>query len=146
MGVGAIIGGIGAGIGLIGGYKEKKAAKKGAAEQRRLDAINTANYKKEVGESVKRTTRSNEQAEGNASVNIGGSGFGGGSSMESYLATIKSTHRSDVEWMQSSGASNAAIQEREAAARQRNANSYANAGFIKSVGSSVSSLGGYNWG
>lgn len=145
MGAGVVLG-VGAAIGGIGAYKGRKAEKAGAAEQRRLDAENTANYKREVGESVRRTRDVNARTEADAETNVGASGFAVGSSMDAYLETIKSTHASDVEWMETSGASNAAIQEREAAARQRNANSYANAGFIKSVGSSVSSLGGYNWG
>lgn len=144
MATGVIIGG--AVLGAVGKYKERKAGKAAASEQARLDAENRRLYQLEVDESVKRTKAVNEQTEGIAAANVGASGFGVGSSMDSYLDTIKSTHASDVEWMETSGASNIAIQEREAAARQRNANAYADAGFIKGIGSSLSSMAGYKWG
>ena len=143
MATGVAIGG--AVIGLSGSRKQKKASKKAADEQAKLDKENTRLYQLEVGEAVSRTEDVNRRTESMAATTIGASGFGVGSSMDDYLTSIKKTHASDVEWMQTSGASQVAIQEREAAARQRNSRAQASAAFTKGVGSAISSFSGYQW-
>lgn len=136
----------GAAIKGIGARRSKKASKKAAKEQRRLDAENTALYQREVGESIRRAEVSNRGTEGFARTQIGSSGFGQGSSLDSYLDSMRESHTSDIDWMRESGASNVAIQEREAAARQRNANAMAKANFTSAIGSSLMTLGsGYQW-
>ena len=136
----------GAAIKGIGSRRSKKASKKAAKEQKKLDAENTALYKREVGESIRRAEQSNRGTEGFARTQIGSSGFGAGSSLDSYLDSMRADHTSDIDWMRESGASNVAIQEREAAARKRNSDAQANANFISSIGGSMMSLGsGYQW-
>ena len=136
----------GAAIKGIGAFRSRKAGKRAAREQQRLDAENTALYKREVGESIRRAEISNRGTEGFARTQIGSSGFGSGSSLDSYLSTMRASHTSDVDWMRESGASNVAIQEREAAARKRNADAMTKANFTSSIGSSIMSLGsGFQW-
>jgi hypothetical protein len=129
----------------VGAIKSKKASKSAAKEQRALDEENTRLYQLEVGESVRRTEASNREAEAFGAAAVGASGFGSGSSMDAYLSSVKKTHMEDVEWMKSSGASNVAIQEREAAARQRNSLAMSKAGFTQSIGSAISGTSGA-WG
>ena len=144
MGAGLIIGGgILKGIGAI---KNKKAADRSAKEQRQLDEENIRLDKLEIAESISRTESSNRQSAGMAEAQIGASGFGGGSSMNSYLSTIKAEQASDVDWMKTSGASRTAIQEREAAARQRNSNRQARGNFMSGIASSFGTIGsGLDW-
>jgi len=143
MATGALIaGGVAKGV---GSRKEKKASKSAAKSQEALDAENRRLYQLEVDESVRRTEDVNEQTESLAMTQIGASGFSVGSSMDAYLETIQATHAGDVDWMRTSGASNVAIQEREASARKRNSDAQANASFIKGVGGAISSTAGA-WG
>ena len=144
MAMGVIIGG--AVIGGIGAVKQGKATKAGAAEQARLDAENQRLYEMEVGESIRRTEQTNRQVSGMASTQIGASGFGGGSSMDSYMQTLESQQSSDVDWMRTSGASQSAIMEREASARYRNTIAQGKAQTISGIGSAVSGVGGaFRW-
>ena len=144
MAMGVLIGG--AVIGGVGAMKGKKADKKASDEQLRLDEENRKMYEMEVAESVRRTEQTNRQVAGTAATQIGASGFGGGSSLDSYMDTLQSQQTSDVDWMRESGASQSAIMEREAAARYRNTRSQADAKFISGIGSSISGLGGaFKW-
>ena len=133
-------------FGLIGAQQTKKAQKRAGSAQFELDEENRRLAKLELDESIARTEDVNLQTEGIAAGKVGASGFGAGSSMDKYLETIKAVHAGDVDWMKTSGASRDAIAAREAAARKRNTDAFASAGFIKSIGGSLSSLGGYAWG
>ena len=130
--------------------KQKKADKRAIAEQERLDAENRELYRAEVGESVRRTEISNRETEGFASAQIGASGFGGGSSLDTFFESMQETHASDVDWMETSGASNIAIQERESAARARTGRAQSKINYRSeswaAVGGMFSDIGGaYRW-
>lgn len=144
MATGILIGG--AVLGGIGAIKGSKAEKAAAADQERLDAENRILYQMEIDESIKRTEQVNRRTEGLASAQIGASGFGGGSSLDTYMQTIQATHSSDVDWMQTSGASNVAIQERESAARARNARAQASSNLVSGIGGALSGASGaFKW-
>lgn len=144
MATGILVGG--AVIGAIGSKKASSAQAAAGREQERLDAENRKLYQMEVDESVRRTTDINRQTAGLASSQIGASGFGGGSSMDSYMKTLEATQEADIDWMQTSGASNIAIQEREASARARNTRAMSKATLWSGIGSSLSGLGGaFKW-
>lgn len=144
MAMGVIIGG--AVIGGIGAVKKGKATKSAAEEQRILDAENKRLYEMEVAESVRRTEQTNRQVAGTASTQIGASGFGGGSSMNTYMQTLEAQQTSDVDWMKTSGASQSAIMEREAAARYRNTRAQGKADTISGIGSAIGGMGGaFKW-
>ena len=118
MAIGAMV--AGAVIGGIGSAKQSKATKKAGREQEKLDRENIELQKKELAESVRRTEVVNRETEGLARSQSGASGFGAGSSLDRYMKSIEGTHASEIDWMKTSGASQAAIQEREASARARN--------------------------
>lgn len=126
----------------IGAMQSKSAAKRGARDQHALDLENIELEKKETGESIRRTEEVNAQTRGTAKAQIGASGFGSGSSLDSYLETIKQEQTSDIDWMRTSGASRADISGREADARQRNTVAQANARFIGAIGGALMSVGG----
>ena len=144
MATGVLIGG--AVIKGIGSKKESDAMKKSGREQERLDAENRRLYQTEVDESVRRTEDVGRQTAGLAATQIGASGFGGGSSMDTYMQTLEATQQSDVDWMKTSGASNIAIQEREASARSRNTRAQSKAALWSGIGSAVSgAAGAFKW-
>ena len=144
MAVGVVVGG--AVIKGVGSVKQSKAMKKAGREQERLDAENRRLYQLEVDESVRRTEDVNRQTAGLAATQIGASGFGGGSSMDTYMQTLEATQSADVDWMRTSGASNIAIQERESSARARNTRAQSKAALWSGIGSAVSgAAGAFKW-
>lgn len=126
----------------IGAIQAKSANKRSAIEQLALDRENIELGKKETAESIRRTEEVNAQTVGFAKTQIGASGFGSGSSMDSYLQTIQQEQSSDVDWMRTSGASRADIAGREAEARKRNTIAQGNAAFIGSIGGALGSIAG----
>lgn len=144
MATGALIGG--AVIKGVGSIKQSKATKKAGKEQEKLDNENIKLQKLELEETIRRTEIMNRQTEGLARTQIGASGFGGGSSLDRYMKTIEQTHKTDVDWMKTSGASQTQIAEREASARARNTRAQASAGLISGIGSAVSgAAGAFKW-
>jgi len=124
-------------IGGIGAYQSGNARKGAAARQEQLDKQNIELYKKEVGESVRRTGIENDKTESVIKTQIGASGFAVGSSLDAYLKTVQQENSTDLDWMRTSGASRVAISEREAAARKRNSDAQANANLVAGVGNAI---------
>jgi hypothetical protein len=75
------------------------------AERRVLQMANIELGAQERAEQVRRQERGNEITEGRAGTRASASGFGGGSSLDSWVDTMVSTHASDVAWMVSAGES-----------------------------------------
>jgi len=144
MATGALV--AGAAIKGIGSIKQNKATKAAGREQEKLDKENIELRKKELNESIRRTEIVNRETEGLARTQIGASGFGGGSSLDRYMKTIEETHKTDVDWMKTSGASQEAIAEREASARARNTRAQSKAQLWGGIGSAVTGASGaFKW-
>ncbi len=145
MSVGALfsIGAAGVGLGLqiYGIVKGAHASKDAAREQKKIDQLNIENYKKGVAESVGRTVVEQQKTQGMAVAQIGASGFAGGSSMDSYLQTLMQENSRDLNWMQTSGASQADILAKESEARARNANAARGTGIITGISGSLNTIG-----
>ncbi len=119
-------------------YADKTQARTRAKNrQMALDYQNTQLYKKEVDESVRRTELYNTKTESTIKNQIGASGFAPGSSMDSYLETVQKEQQMDVDWMRTSGASKAAIMDRESQARKRNADANIKSEQIAGIGNII---------
>lgn len=130
---------IGAAIIAVGGaIKQSKDIKAADKRQSELDDASLANYQLELGESISRTETEQRKAEGQTSVQASASGFGGNSSLDKYIEGMKKEHASDIDWMQTSGASMTSIMERESAARSKTAKAQASSALIGGIGSAVS--------
>lgn len=103
------------------GYQESKQAAEDlramGREQEAIDLENQIREHEETIESAQRTREQQVQTEGQASIGAGASGFAGGSSLDRYMSSMKSTHEGDIEWMLTSGAAREDIMARESAAR-----------------------------
>lgn len=122
------------GIGAIRGRRADKAA---IAEQERLDLENIRLERLETEESIRRTEISHGDIERTQRSQVGSSGFAVGSSLDQYMTMTQERHASDVDWMRTSGASRAAIGERESAARASASESRSRAGFISNIGGAI---------
>jgi len=130
----AVIGGIGS----IFGFKSAKKQKK---RQKKIDRENNRLYTLEVKESIRRTNQSNELLQGTIGAQIGASGFARGSSLDRYLATVKSKNKADVDWMRTAGASRSAIMARETSARARSTEAQARSRLYGGVASTLNAFG-----
>ena len=133
---------------LINGLKELSAA-----EQERLDLENIRLEKLETEESIRRTEESHAEILGSQRTQVGSSGFATGSSLDKYVSSTQEKHASDIDWMRTSGASRAAIGEREAAARKNASEAGSKARTISNIGGAIGSAAGagaaankYGWG
>ena len=124
---------------LFGGRKRRKADKKAMAEQERLDLANIQLEKLETEESIRRTLESQGKTIGTQRSQAGASGFGVGSSLDRYIASTQAEHSSDIDWMRTSGASRAAIGEREAAARKDAADAVSKGNYTSSITGAIGS-------
>lgn len=131
------------------GAKDLRAA---GREQEAIDLENRLRLQEETAESARRTREQQEITESQTSLDIGASGFAGGSSLDRYADTMKRQHESDLDWMLTSGASQSDIMARESAARSAatsaQAKSAGRGGWssIISAGSSIAQQGQkYGW-
>ena len=119
----------------VGSRKASKAQSAQSAEQAAIDAENVERERIETEESIARTEIEHGKTEAQARMEVAASGFAVGSSLDKYVATMQEEHTSDVDWMRTSGASRAAIQERESAARYRSGMDRSSATKVAGIGS-----------
>ena len=118
----------------------------GANQSKRAAKENKKLAEAETAESIQRTQEAQGITEGRIRTEIGASGFAAGSSLDRYLASTEAGHRSDIDWMRTSAASQQAIADREAAAITR-ANFISGMGQVASYASQARTTGTkYGWG
>lgn len=126
----------------VGARKQAKAQKRQAQTQAEIDAENAERERMETEESIRRTEVSHKKTEATARTQVAASGFAAGSSLDKYVASMQEEHASDIDWMRTSGASRAAIQKRESAARYSAGMAKAKGTKIAGIGSALGSMSG----
>jgi len=137
MGVAAgIAAGVGAVSSLAGAKKQKEAGKEGD----KIAQQNAANTKAETDETIRRTKLSQEQALSASRARQAGSGVkSSGGSFDVYMSEMESTFKSDLDWIEKSGASKSNIESAQGrlAAKQGKASAW---GTVASGASSLMSF------
>lgn len=128
-----------AGVKAVGAIKSSRDAKKGAKEQQAADQANIERMKAENAETVKRTEEQQRLVEGKATAAAAGTGFGAGSSKDSYVEALTKTHAEDLDWLKEAGESNVELAGTDAANRYSAARRGASTNLIMGIGSAASS-------
>ena len=97
----AIVGG----LKLFGAAKGYSDAKKGAKAQRAIDEENIQRQIRENQETIRRTKSGMLSTEATASTAAASSGFGRGSTKDTYVDKLKKIHARDLDWLEESQAS-----------------------------------------
>jgi len=106
-----LLGGLAIGSSLFGAWSQKKAADRGARQQEELGRLNASYILAETEEDLRRQRDTFTRVENLAFTMTAASGLGG-QTRRMYQDVLAAKHQAELDWMEKSGRSRAAIARR----------------------------------
>ena len=134
MAVAAIFAGISAVSSLFGGIGAKRDAQQGAYEVGVMTDKRVKNIQKETDEQLRRFDQDVAKTMGKGQATAGASGFGEGSSLDTYLGTMEQEYAAERDWTAQVGRQRAEMARLEGDYQQASVKSGGRSAFNQGVG------------